>query len=139
MTTEFFMPMVPPTATYQEKKISYINGKPHFYEEADLRDARAKLEAHLAKHIPKEKYTTAVRLAVKWCFPIKGNHADGDYKTSKPDTDNLQKLLKDVMTHLGFWTDDALVCVELCEKFWAEIPGIYINIRELPTNGHFTS
>lgn len=139
MTTEFFMPMVPPTATHQEKKISYINGKPHFYEEADLRDARAKLEAHLAKHIPKEKYTKAVRLVVKWCFPIKGNHSDGDYKTSKPDTDNLQKLLKDVMTHLGFWTDDALVCVELCEKFWAEIPGIYINIRELPTNGHFTS
>lgn len=139
MTTEFFMPMVPPTATHQEKKITYINRKPHFYEEANLRDARAKLEAHLAKHIPKEKYTKAVMLAVKWCFPIKGNHSDGDYKTSKPDTDNLQKLLKDVMTLLGFWTDDALVCVELCEKFWAEIPGIYINIRELPTNGHFTS
>lgn len=138
MATEFFMPMVPPTATHQEKKISYINGKPHFYEEANLKSARLKLEAYLAKHIPKEKYTTAVRLSVKWCFPIKGNHADGDYKTSKPDTDNLQKLLKDVMTHLGYWTDDALVCVEQCEKFWAEIPGIYINIRELPTNGHFT-
>lgn len=139
MMTEFFMAMEPPTATHQEKKISYINGKPHFYEEADLKDARAKLEAHLAKHIPKEKYTSAVMLVTKWCFPIKGNHFDGDYKTSKPDTDNLQKLLKDVMTYLGFWKDDALVCVEVCEKFWANIPGIYVNIKELPVNGYFKS
>lgn len=139
MQIEFFMPMIPPTATHQEKKISYINGKPVFYEETKLREARAKLSAHLAKFVPKEKFTSAVRLVTKWCFPIKGNHADGDYKTSKPDTDNLQKLLKDVMTELGFWKDDALVCVELCEKFWADIPGIYINIKELPVNGHFQS
>ena len=137
MITEFFMPMIPPTTTHQEKRITYRNGKPVVYEEADLKNARAKLTADLSKHIPKEKYTGAIRLIVKWCFPIKGKHADGDYKTSKPDTDNLQKLLKDIMTELGFWSDDALVCVELSEKFWASIPGIYINIKELPVNGHF--
>ena len=32
---------------------------------------------------------------------------DGEYRTTKPDTDNLQKLLKDCMTATGFWTDDA--------------------------------
>lgn len=26
---------------------------------------------------------------------------DGEYKTTRPDTENLQKLLKDVMTGLG--------------------------------------
>ena len=31
----------------------------------------------------------------------------------------------DVMTELGFLMDDAQVASELCEKFWAEIPGIY--------------
>ena len=139
METEFFMPMIPPTTTHQPKKITYINGKPHFYEEADLKDARMKLEANLSKYIPKEKFTSAVSLITKWCFPIKGEHFDGDYKTSKPDTDNLQKLLKDVMTDLGFWVDDALVCVDLCEKFWAKIPGIYIHIKELPVNGYFKS
>lgn len=139
MSTEFFMPMIPPTTTHQEKKITYINGKPVFYEAPDLKNARAKLEANLAKHIPKEKYSTAVRLVTKWCFPIRNNHQDGDYKTTKPDTDNLQKLLKDVMSDLGFWNDDALVCVELCEKFWSNIPGIYINIKELPVNGYFKS
>lgn len=38
---------------------------------------------------------------------------------------------KDVMTELGFWTDDAQVASELCEKFWAEIPGIYILLTGL--------
>jgi len=66
----------------------------------------------------------------KWCFP-RGVHKDGEYRITKPDTDNLQKMFKDVMTHLGFWKDDALVASDLCEKFWAEIPGIYIKIQPL--------
>ena len=52
--------------------------------------------------------------------------------TTKPDTDNLQKLLKDVMTDLGFWKDDALVASEIVEKFWAERPGIFIYVETLP-------
>ncbi len=67
----------------------------------------------------------------KWCFPLTGKHRDGEYKTSRPDTDNLQKLLKDVMTDLGYWKDDAQVASEITEKFWAKIPGIYIAIEEL--------
>lgn len=101
------------------------------WEEDDLKDARAKLTAHLGKHIPKEKYTTGVRLITKWCFPVCGKHQNGEYRTSKPDTDNLQKLLKDVMTDVGYWTDDALVASEVVEKFWADIPGIFIRIEEL--------
>ncbi len=50
---------------------------------------------------------------------------------SKPDTDNLQKLLKDCMTAVGFWKDDAQVASEICEKFWAEVPGIYVCAEEL--------
>ena len=66
----------------------------------------------------------------KWCFPS-GDHPDGSYRTTKPDTDNLQKLLKDVMTKLGFWRDDALVASEVIEKFWADVPGIFIRVEPL--------
>lgn len=129
--TEFFMPMVPPTVTHQEKKITVKSGKPQFYEDDNLKAARAKLMAHLGKHVPAEKYTGAVRLITKWCFPVTGKHKNGEYKTTKPDTDNMVKMLKDVMTNLGYWTDDALVASEITEKFWAEIPGIYIAIEPL--------
>lgn len=130
MRTEFFMAMKPPTVTHQEKKVAVKNGKPVFYEPQELKDARNKLESHLNKHKPDTPYTSGVRLLTKWCFP-RGNHKDGEYRVTKPDTDNLQKLLKDCMTSTGFWEDDALVASEITEKFWADIPGIYIAIEEL--------
>ena len=129
--TEFFVPMIPPQTTHQQTKVTVVKGKPIFYEPAELKAARTKLQGHLGKHAPETKYTGAVRLVTKWCFPITGNRVDGEYKTTKPDTDNLQKLLKDVMTDLGYWTDDALVASEIIEKFWAAVPGIYIAIEEL--------
>lgn len=131
MITEFFMPMIPPTVTYQQKKVAIVNGKPNFFEPAELKAARMKLESHLSKNVPNRKYMRSVRLVTKWCFPITGKHTDGEYKYTKPDTDNLQKLLKDCMTKCGYWKDDALVVSEIIEKFWASIPGIYIRIEEI--------
>lgn len=128
--TEFFMPMIPPTVTAQEHKIMVKNGKPIFYDPPEVKNAKSKLLSTLCPHKPKEPYKCAVRLTCKWLFP-KGRHNDGEYRTTKPDTDNLQKLLKDCMTKCGFWEDDALVASEICEKFWAEVPGIYIKIEEL--------
>lgn len=127
---EFFMAMVPPTVTHQEKQVRVVNGKPKFYEPQELKAARSKLEAYLAQHKPDQKYAGPVELVSIWCFP-RGGHKDGEYRITKPDTDNLQKLLKDCMTTVGFWKDDALVCREISEKFWAEIPGIYIRVTAL--------
>lgn len=128
--TEFFLAMNPPTVTAQEHKVTVINGKPVFYDPPDVKDAKLKLCGYLAKHKPKKKIESGCRLVTKWCFP-NGRHKDGEYRITKPDTDNLQKLLKDCMTRVGFWEDDALVASEIVEKFWAEIPGIYIRIEEL--------
>lgn len=108
-----------------------VNGKPVFYEPAELKAARQKLRAHLSQHLPEEVFVGPVRLTTWWCFPIKGDHKDGDYKTSKPDTDNLVKMLKDLMTELQFWKDDAQVASEVIEKYWAELPGIYVKVESL--------
>lgn len=131
MQIEFFAPMIPPTITDQMKRVGIRDdGSIYKYQSAELKDAQAMLEAHLAKHAPASPYLVGVRLVTKWCFP-RGMHKDGEYRVTKPDTDNLQKMLKDVMTRLGFWKDDALVASDFCEKFWAEIPGIYIKIQPL--------
>ena len=130
MRIEFFMPMIPPTVTHQEKKIGVRGGKPYVYEPEDLKAARVKLTAHLSGHRLDKPLSGGLRLVVKWCFP-RGDHRDGEYRITKPDTDNLQKLLKDCMTACGFWKDDAQVASEICEKFWAELPGIYIAVETL--------
>ena len=72
MVIEFFMAMVPPTVTHQEKQVHVVKGKPVFYEPADLKAARQKLMGHLAGHRPEQPFDQGVRLMVKWCFP-KGN------------------------------------------------------------------
>lgn len=131
MQVLFFLPIIPPTVTHQEKKVHVVNGRPVLYEPAELKAARIKLMAHLGKHAPALPLQGAVRLVVKWCFPITGSHIDGQWKTTKPDTDNLQKLLKDCMTLCGYWKDDAQVASEIIEKFWAEKPGIFISAQEL--------
>ena len=125
MAIEFFLPMIPPTATHQEKKVTVKNGKPKFYEDPKLSDARQKLRAHLGQHRPKKPLEGGVAMVTVWSFPA-GKHRPGSYRTTKPDTDNLQKLLKDCMTAEGFWRDDAQVCDERIIKRWGEVPGIWI-------------
>ena len=127
---KFFLKMIPPTVTHQEKKVTVRNGKPVFYEPARLREAREKLTAYLWKERPDEPFTGPVRLHVMWLFP-RGQHKEGSWKMSKPDTDNLQKLLKDCMTNCLFWKDDAQVCVEHVEKKWSEHTGIFIEVKEI--------
>lgn len=132
---QFFLPMRPPTVTHHDKKLHAFmrGGKPCavLHDTPELKDARAKFHAYLAPHAPADPLTGPVRLLVKWLFPADGRHPDGAWKTTKPDTDNLDKALKDEMTRLHFWQDDAQVCSEISEKFWADLPGIYIEILPL--------
>lgn len=124
---EFFMPMIPPTTTAQQHKIS----KNNFYDPPELKAAKMKLRDHLIPHRPDKPFDGPLRLVVKWCFPITGKHHDGEYKYTKPDTDDLNKSLKDIMEDLGFYVNDSRVASEIIEKFWAEIPGIYIRLENL--------
>lgn len=127
----FFLSMDPPTKTQQEHRFGKRkDGSMYVYEDRELKEARAKLRHALFKVAPDQKLKGAIRLTVKWLFP-KGKHPNGAYKTTKPDTDNLNKMLKDEMTHVGFWNDDAQVVSEIIEKFWAEHPGIFVNIEEI--------
>lgn len=131
----FFIPMRPPTVTHNAKQLHAFMraGRPCavLHDSPELKDARAKLHAHLAPHAPAKPLDGPVRLVVKWLFPAEGRRPDGSYKTSRPDTDNLEKALKDEMTRLGFWHDDAQVASEIVEKFWADTPGIYIEVSKL--------
>ena len=55
---KFFMPMNPPTVTQQQHRVGKgKNGKPVFYDSPELLDAKAKLTAYLAKHIPEQPFT----------------------------------------------------------------------------------
>ena len=136
MELRFFVPMEkPPTTTYQNKGVAYSRKKKraYMYEREETAEARADLEAVMAGHVPAAPLQGPVYLGVVWCFPDPDHkHRDGEWRTSRPDTDNLEKMLKDVMTKLGYWKDDAQVAWEDIQKRWTwQIPGIAFLIREL--------
>lgn len=128
---QFFMPMIPPTVTFQDKELAVVKGRPIIHDSAQLHAVKAKLRGHLAKHAPVEPIQGPIRIMVKWCYPVTGKHKAGEWKTTKPDTDNLQKALLDCMTKLRFWKDDAQVCSQIVEKFWSDVPGIFVFINQL--------
>ena len=137
MYTQFFIPMRPPTTTHNAKELhAYMKGgKPcaTLHDSNELKQVRAKFHAYLAPHAPEKPVPAGkpVRLLVKWLFPTDGHHSNGEWRTSKPDTDNLEKALKDEMTRLHFWHDDAQVCSEIIEKFWADPCGVFVQVEVL--------
>ena len=134
---DFFMAMKPPTATAQERNVKVVCGKPVFYDPPNVWEARELLMGHLIKHKPEVPIEAPVELTVLWLFPKGKTHKHGEWRKTRPDTDNLQKLLKDCMTSVGFWKDDAQVVSEKVQKRWSDEPvGIYIEIKELEEIGY---
>lgn len=134
MKIKFFMEMDPPTATAQEKQVRIIKGRPMFYEKAAAKKAKEMLIAELTKYKPEQPLQGPIFLQVGWAFPKRkaDKFIGNKYKDTKPDTDNLQKGLKDCMTKMGFWNDDAQVAIERVSKWWtSDTPGILIVVEEL--------
>lgn len=129
---EFFIPMKKiPTVTHQQKKVRVIHSKPQFYEPDELKETREMFMELLAPYAPEEPLDGPLRLTTKWLFPkIKGT-VNGQYKHTKPDTENLLKLPKDCMQELGFFVNDSRVASEITEKFWADTVGIYVRLENL--------
>lgn len=120
----FFMPMLPPTTTFQDKKINWKTKS--IYESSEAKAARQKLEAHLAKHKPDKPLADEVGLRVMWVFP--GDHKELKWKKTKPDLDNLNKAFMDTMAKLGFFKDDAQVCYLSVSKCSGLVSGVFVEM-----------
>ena len=123
----------PPRTTAQQKRIAgrRPDGRPYFYDGNRLSKARGALQAALYEHVPKEPMEGCLALTVHWVFSTPDKKKWDTWKTTRPDTDNLQKMLKDEMTRMGFWKDDAQVCVEYVDKSWGKRGSIAIGIEQM--------
>lgn len=130
---QFVLDIDPPRTTAQQKRIAgrRPDGRPYFYDGSRLSKARGELQAALYPHKPKEPMQGCLELTVKWVFYTPDKKKWYTWKRTRPDTDNLQKMLKDEMTRMGFWGDDAQVVVEHVEKYWNKQGKIDITVREL--------
>lgn len=129
---KLFLLMEPPTVTAQQAKVAVVGNRPMFYKPEKVKAARQMLIRHLKPFKPPNPYEGAIELHVVWLFPKGKSHKHNEWRITKPDTDNLEKMLKDCMTEVGFWKDDAQVVKETVEKRWSDEPtGISIEMDKL--------
>lgn len=129
---KMFLLLDPPTVTAQESKVAVVRNKPVYYKPEKVKAAKQMLIKHLKPFKPSVPYDGPIRLMVIWRFPKGKSHKHFEWRVTKPDTDNLEKMLKDCMTEVGFWKDDAQVVIEYVEKLWSNEPtGISIEIDVL--------
>jgi Holliday junction resolvase RusA-like endonuclease len=129
----FKLKMNPPTATAQQKGERICGGYIRHYKKKNVAQAEAILRDALLPYVPAEPIEgEPISLWVCWMFPYPKSakkHQPGSSraKITRPDGDNLNKMLKDVMTDMGFWKDDALIYAELVQKVYSDEPGIMID------------
>jgi Holliday junction resolvase RusA-like endonuclease len=134
---EFHLPIVPPKATSQTKRLVIIKGKPMFFHKKEHQIAENDLTLLCSKHVPEQPIAGPVHLGVHFYFPWRKSEKKSviarcfAWHTSRPDLSNMIKLIEDVLTRLGFWNDDSQIAQLIVTKHWAKTPGIDITIKPL--------
>lgn len=139
--TKFFIKCIPPKSTAQaslrimkRKDGTQFVGK---FAKSKGKKTQNELMTLLGEFVPPAPLEGALRVSVEWTYPwrkaeSKKNRAIGYLScTTRPDVDNLCKLLFDCMTRLGYWGDDSLIADLRFRKGWGDRCGIGIEIEEI--------
>ena len=121
-----------PRGTSQMKRVNHQSGR--FFEGKDLKTARAAYYERLAEFAPETPLIGPVHVSLGFNYSTKDKRKRGTHKVSRPDCDNLVKLVLDVMTDLGFWEDDCQVCSLNISKAWGigEKASVGFRVQEVP-------
>lgn len=79
---------------------------------------------------PIELSVVATFLWPKSISPKKRTLPGAEWKTTKPDEDNLKKLVQDSLNKIAY-VDDAQVCSGHCWKKYGETASLMVRIRSL--------
>lgn len=130
---EFFLQMKDyPTATHQQKDVVCATGKPIFIPKDGLKKAKEQITDALirSKMKPDKPFAGILRLDLTFCFHPKAKHFDGEPHTNKPDRDNLEKTLVDLLVDHGFILKDQEIFSGEIIKIWSRVPGVNICLTE---------
>ncbi len=123
---KFTLPIVP---TAQARPKVAVRGKfAQAYKTEGQKANERTLEACLKDHAPKAPLSGPLALDFVAALPIPASAskkareamlAGHEFPAKKPDLDNIAKQLKDAMTRMQFWVDDAQIVILRCKKVYA--------------------
>lgn len=121
----FFHECNPPTSTAQQRQ---------FFKKGNAltqaaKKASATWQAIVEQHKPIQPLTgpLTVKIGVSW---FKKGLSEVVPRITKPDVDNLAKLIMDAMTKAGYWQDDNQVCDLRVTKYNSPIGGLAVTVEE---------
>lgn len=120
-----------PSGTAQMKRYDGRSG--HFFKSARLQQTENTYLALLSEHAPEKPSECPIALSIEFRYSAKSKKLRGTWKTSRPDVDNVAKLLIDCMTKAGFWKDDSQIVRLTLEKNYSEkeLAEIVVTWREV--------
>jgi Holliday junction resolvase RusA-like endonuclease len=135
MKHQFFHECQPPTATAQTRR----HHGAATYLPAKTKIAQATWIAIMKMHAPEKPISAPVRVSVSvtWARPKKraGGPFLASYKQTKPDVDNMAKMILDAGTKAGWWEDDAHIASLTLEKWEGDMQGIAVAAETINQEG----
>lgn len=128
---EFFYECTPPTATAQQRRHNRSGAS---YLPPAAKRARATWKAILERYRPAD-VPLGGPIAVELVFTWPWRDADKSRTVtlkhdSKPDLDNIAKLVLDVAGECGYWLDDSQIWHLDLYKYRNDMPGLYFRAEE---------
>lgn len=129
---------IPPKSTSQQKGACRVGRGIRFFKKEKVaqaeRDLVSLFTAHRPTYVPDySKGPLIVRILLVYPYrksEPKKRTADGALLPcdTRPDLDNLTKMILDALTRCRYWTDDGQVASLTISKSWGPEPGIGIEI-----------
>ena len=139
---KIFIPCNPPRTTAQQKGLRIAKNKSggqyiHHYRKKKVQDARDLYAEIFQPYAPQEPFSGPLKARVTFLYPFLKSERKSVIKTgwkwkvTRPDTGNIAKEPYDVLSALGYWTDDATVCCDTVRKAFCHRTGIVLQIEPL--------
>lgn len=136
MRKEFFVALDPTGPTHNDLEPVRRRGGGLGIRKSDaLRAHEDALAARIAPHRPPEPFSRPVHVDMRICFPTGGRHPQGSPHAVRPDADNVEKTVFDILERFGFIRNDCLIASHCTAKAWSDPAGIWILIREIGDGG----
>jgi Holliday junction resolvase RusA-like endonuclease len=136
---KFWIDCIPPKSTHQASAIIMRNkatGKQFvgMSQSSKGKKVQQELMSLFAPHRPEKPYKGPIYLQIKWVYDWRKSETKKTRKLgrlpcdTRPDVDNICKIILDIMTRLAYWHDDSQVAQLHFSKEWGDTPGIGIGI-----------
>lgn len=125
-----------PTGTAQQTGQRVVNGRIHHFVKGSVQRQKDIYRTLIAEELTTAEreapnYEGPVYVKIHFYYQIKQKKLWGQWKDTRPDVDNSVKGLLDVMTKMGFWSDDSQICRLDIQKTYSYRPGILIEVGRL--------